>query len=212
METRTATVFLVAVLFGVMMFNARRFVEYFPPFALIFAALAWSAVFDFENHLQKWKGKAQAFAPLIVLALVIMFGVFKVFPAVQNQLAKAKPYDIYAGASLYLLQNTQQGELIFQTDWDDFPRLFYYNTYNTYLAGLDPTYMQLYDDELYNEWVRITRGEVDNPSDLIRSQFGARYVISDLNHADFIERAESDPNMQEVYRDKQSILFEVLEP
>lgn len=212
METQTATVFLVAVLFGVMMFNARRFVEYFPPFALIFAALAWSAVFDFENHLQKWKGKAQAFAPMIVLALVIVFGVIKVIPAVQNQLAKSKPYDIYAGASLYLLQNTQQGELIFQTDWDDFPRLFYYNTYNTYLAGLDPTYMQLYDAELYNEWVSITRGEVDNPSELIRSKFGARYVVSDLNHADFIERAENDPNMQEVYRDKQSILFEVLEP
>ena len=213
MNTQTATAFLVAILFGVMMFNARRFVEYFPPFALIFAALAWKSVFEFENHpMQKLIGKAHTYAPVIVLALAVIVGMIKVFPAVQNQMAKSKSYDLYAGASLYLLQNTQPGELIFQTDWDDFPRLFYHNSYNTYLAGLDPTYMQLYDAKLYDDWVNITRGEMDNPSEMIRSKFGTRFVVSDLNHGKFIEQAENDPNMREVYRDSQSVLFEVLEP
>ena len=45
MDLRTATSFLIALLFGLMLFQARRFVEYFPPFALIFAAFAWAPLF-----------------------------------------------------------------------------------------------------------------------------------------------------------------------
>ena len=136
----------------------------------------------------------------------------KAFPAVQNQMAKAKPYNLYEGSSAWLAENTAEGELIFQTDWDDFPRLFFYNTRNTYLAGLDPTYLQIYDADLYKEWVSITRGEVENPSSIIRSRFGSHYVISDLDHGDFIKQAENDPDMREVYRDEQSVVFEVLGP
>jgi hypothetical protein len=40
-DTRTATALFVAILFGLMLFQSRRFVEYFPPFALIFCAFAW---------------------------------------------------------------------------------------------------------------------------------------------------------------------------
>ncbi|HJS19413.1 MAG TPA: hypothetical protein VJ785_11745 [Anaerolineales bacterium] len=40
MGVRTAFALLVTFLFGLMLFQARRFVEYFPPFALIFAAFA----------------------------------------------------------------------------------------------------------------------------------------------------------------------------
>lgn len=65
---------------------------------------------------------------------------------------------------------------------------------------------------LYAEWVRITRGEVEQPSSIIRSRFGARFVHTDLNHVDFIEQAEKDPNLSEVYRDDQSVLFEVIDP
>ena len=213
MNLRTATAFFAALLFGVMLFNARRFVEYFPPFALIFAAFAWSAIPDFEEPpLDMAMRDKRTLIPVLILSIAILAGMAKTFPAVQHQLGKSKPYDLYAGASEWLLQNTNEGELIFQTDWDDFPRLFFYNTHNTYLAGLDPTYFQIYDPSLYAEWVRITRGELEQPSNIIRSRFGARFVHTDLNHVDFIEQAEKDPNLSEVYRDDQSILFEVIDP
>lgn len=213
MNVRTATTFLAALFFGVMLFNARRFVEYFPPFALIFAAFSWGAMFDFDNSLLvRLTSRRREHLPALLLALAIIAATVKAFPAVQHQMAKSKPADLYAGASAWLAQNTNEGELVFQTDWDDFPRLFFYNSRNTYLAGLDPTYMQIYDQDLYNDWVSITRGEVENPSTIIRSQFGSRYVHSDLNHGSFIRQAENDPFMREVYRDGQAVLFEVLEP
>jgi hypothetical protein len=119
----------------------------------------------------------------------------------------SKDYDLYAKASAWLQANTRPGERIFQTDWDDFPRLFFYNTDNTYLLGLDPTYMQLYDPGLYDQWVAITQGDIENPSSSIQADFGSRYVISDLLHENFIDRATEDPNMQEVYRDDQAVIF-----
>jgi len=88
--------------------------------------------------------------------------------------------------------------------------LFYYNTYNTYLVGLDPTYLQLYNPESYDLWVLITRGEVKQPSQFIANQFHARYVHSDLKHGNFIRRAEKDPGLREVYRDDQAVIFEVV--
>lgn len=215
MDLRTTVSFLIALLFGLMLFKARRFVEYFPPFALIFAAFAWSPLFSDrqpDSVPLKFPAFLQANLNLILLAAVVSAGVIKTIPAAQSSLSNSNPYDLYGGASLWLMQNTPAGERIFQTDWDDFPRLFFYNTHNTYLAGLDPTYMQLYNSDLYDQWVSITRGEVENPSSLIVENFSARYVLTDLNHHDFLKQAANDVGMKEVYRDEQAVIFQVLEP
>ena len=216
MDARTAVVFLLALLFGLMLFKARRFVEYFPPFAVIFAAFALAPLFGTEqrasNAAAGFSSFLQTYLPETLLAIGVLAGVTISIPAAQDQIGGSKPADLYEGASAWLVENTEAGERIFQTDWDDFPRLFFYNTHNTYLAGLDPTYLQIYDADMYDEWVDITRGDVENPSVIIRSRFGARYVHTDLNHGDFLDRAKEDPNMLEVYRDDQAVIFFVLEP
>jgi hypothetical protein len=210
MDTRTMTSLFLVVLFGFMLFQSRRFIEYFPAFALIFAALAW-APFIKETSIRSWFSRrgGQQWAPLLILGVLVIIGAWQMLPVARVRVQDSKPYDLYAQASTWLQQNTPAGERIFQTDWDDFPRLFFYNTDNTYLIGLDPTYMQLYDSDLYDQWVRITQGEIENPSASISSDFGARYVISDLDHEDFIDRANEDPNMEEVYRDDQTVIFAV---
>jgi hypothetical protein len=79
-------------------------------------------------------------------------------------------------------------------------------------VGLDPTYLQLYDPELYDEWVQITQGKVELPAQMILDTFGARYVHTDLQHGNFLRVAKEDPGLQEVYRDSQAVLFEVILP
>ncbi len=68
-------------------------------------------------------------------------------------------------------QNTPEGELVFQTDWDDFPRLFFYNTHNTYLIGLDPTYMQLYNSKLYDLWDTSFTERSGSPPSIFSTNF-----------------------------------------
>ena len=206
MNAATATLLLVAVLFGAMLFKSRRFVEYFPAFALLFCAVAWAPLL--ESWLRQKTRLAQEL-PIFMAILLIPVIVWNV-QATQDSLQNSKPYQRYAEASAWLQTNTPAGSLIFQTDWDDFTRLYFYNTHNTYTAGLDPTYMQLYDAQLYDEWVDITKGRVETPAKPIHDAFGAEYILTDLKHKGFLREARADPGLEEVYRDEYAIIFQVL--
>lgn len=202
----TLTAFILSVIFGLLLFKSRRFIEYFPAFALIFAALSCAPL------LNDWTATRQRWQWLMPVALGIGMLVPLVLTVTQARaaVAQSKPAEMYAAAAHWLQDQSPPGSLVFQTDWDDFPRLFFYNTSNIYTIGLDPTYMQIYDDELYKEWVRITRGEVERPGEVMRTRFGAAYVLSDLQHTRFLERAADDPDLKEVYRDADAVIFAVI--
>lgn len=220
MEARTALGLFASLFFGLMLFQARRFVEYFPPFTLIFATFAWTRLLDSKpDPVQATSAPRpsfvyllQTYIPRLLLLLAILLGMVRSISPAQAAIDRSKPYGLYANASLWLEKNTPAGSRVFQTDWDDFPRLFYYNTHNTYLIGLDPTYMQLYDAKLYDLWVKITQGKVKNPSHIIASTFASRYIHTDLNHRDFLQVAAEDPGLKQVYRDDQAVIFEVIAP
>jgi len=232
MDLRTATSLFVAVLFGMMLFKSRRFVEYFPPFALVFAAMAWAPLLErwlvygrssvnLEWPLDQvvlelrraelvgtWRSRALAGLMILGLAPALWFNL----DASRASVETSKPYQRYAAAAAWLEANTPAGARVFQTDWDDFTWLFFYNTHNTYTLGLDPTYMQLYDAALYDLWVDISKGRVEHPSETISERFGASYVLTDLSHEDFLEEADDDPGLVEVFRDEHAAVFQVVQP
>jgi len=224
MSTRTALSLILALFFTFLLFQARRFVEYFPAFALIFATFAWadyidmlskseSSGTDLQNGAPSWLKRIlpalRSRLPALVLIVFLIPGIWLTYRNALDNVASSKPFDLYRGAAAWLESNTHPGSRVFQTDWDDFPRLFFYNTHNTYLVGLDPTYMQLYSADLYDEWVEITQGQVEAPATLIRDHFAAEFVLTDLKHGDFLEVAQADPGLVEVYRDGQAVVFEL---
>ena len=228
MDNRTATALFVAIFFGLLLFQSRRFIEYFPPFALVFCALAWKPLLQSARELrskaptldalptnsssQKFPPKYKHLLAPAILGSLLLVGAWISVQDARSSIASSKPYTLYSGAANWLEENSPAGARVFQTDWDDFPRLFFYNTHNTYLIGLDPTYMTLYDADLYDLWEEITQGDVEHPSDFIYPRFGAQYVVSDLLHRDFIQRAENDPGLEVVFRDSDAIVFQVTEP
>jgi hypothetical protein len=149
--------------------------------------------------------------PALILVLVMVPGIWITFNAARTSLQRSKPFTTYSGASAWLAVNTPAGERVFQTDWDDFPRLFYYNSHNTYLIGLDPTYILLYDADMYRLWVKITQGDIEQPSAVIQQDFGAQYVLTDLQHSEFLKVAAKDPGLVEVFRDRDAVVFQVVE-
>lgn len=213
MDLRTAFSLALAVLFGFMLFQSRRFVEYFPAFALVFGAFAWAPVIEGSPAASAstagWTGFIRRRLPALLLLVVFLPGAYLTFQGSRASLLTSKPHTTYAAASTWLQANTPAGARLFQTDWDDFPRLFFYNTHNTYLIGLDPTYMQIYNRGLYEKWVEITRGRVQQPSESILKDFGAGYVLTDLRHTGFLEQAAADPGLVEVYRDEEAVIFSV---
>lgn len=215
-DAKTLTAFGLALLFGYMLFTARRFVEYFPPFALIFLALAVAPLL--RDWLARWQAARQAGRMLVVAggvvggtAVVILLAasIWTTGVAARDLIDNSKPAALYADASLWLRERTEPGEIIFQTDWDDFTRQFFYDSDVAYIAGLDPTFMQLHDADLFNLWRDITRGDVDQPGAIIRDTFGARFVFSDLKHDDFLGVAAEDPLLVELYRTDDAVILGV---
>ena len=197
------------VLFGFMLFESRRFVEYFPPFALIFFALSVAPLL--RDWLVEWAEQRPYLPQLAPIALLLLmaYPLYIGLNDARGLLADSKPADQYADAVIWLHDNTPDGTMVFQTDWDDFTRLFFYNSNAVYTAGLDPTFMELEDEAFFNRWVDITKGRIDEPGAAIRDEFGASFVFSDLKHDSFTEKAEADPLLQEVYRDDYAVIYKV---
>jgi hypothetical protein len=228
-DTRTTTGLFLAVLFGAMLFKARHFVEYFPAFALIFAALAWTPLVErwlalgsrrvnleapldrvvFELRRAELAGSWRGLALVGLMVAVLVPTLWLNLNAARESLERSKPYQRYAEAAAWLEANTPAGARVFQTDWDDFTRLFFYNTHNTYTLGLDPTYMQSHDAALYDLWRDISKGRVERPSEAISGEFGGNYVLTDLKHEDFLRKAADDPDLIEVFRDEYAVVFRV---
>ena len=204
-ESRTLTLFLLTAVFGLMLLKSRRFIEYFPPFVILFTAFSVSPLL--QGWRQQWP-RLQRLLPL-ALALLLLPLLFSSLRGARDFMADSDPPDQYAAASLWLKAYSQPGSVIFQTDWDDFPRLFFYDSQQVYTVGLDPTYMTIHDPDLYETWVQITRGQVDRAGAVIAGRFNADYVFADLDHGDFLRQASADPYLEEIYRDEYAVIFSV---
>ncbi len=201
---------LIAFMTLFMLLRSRRFIEYFPAFGILFGAAAWGRG---QIQLEDWVPLGRRWAARLIpvgAVAALLLGIGLTFRAADSEIRDASRPDYLAGASAWLRENSPAGSVIFQTDWDDFTRLFYYNPANIYTVGLDPTYLQLADPALWDEWVAITRGEVAQPSTAIRERFGAAYVVSDQQHDDFAAQADLDPGLQLVYRDDNALVWQVV--
>jgi hypothetical protein len=202
MESSTAVLFFMAIFFGALLLKSRRFIEYFPAFSLLFCAAAWKPLF------REWS--AQSRIPALVLAvLVIPAGVYNI-QQTQLNIFNGNPATEFQAVSEWLIQNSPPESRVFQTDWDDFSRIFFHNTHNTYTIGLDPTYMYLYDPELYLTWRDTTQGW-GNIGRVIKEEFGASYAITDREHYGFLDKTEQDPYLKLVYEDEYVVLFQLLD-
>jgi hypothetical protein len=136
---------------------------------------------------------------LVVLALSVVL--FFNLRSTSQEIGASEPHNYYKGGADWLRTHVPPGAIVFNTDWDDFPRLFYYDSSHYYISGLDPTYLFDKNPDLSNLYERITLGKEEDPGPLIRDRFGARYVFSDNNHHEFFSNARSSGWFDIVYED-----------
>ncbi|HST51013.1 MAG TPA: hypothetical protein VLJ61_03305 [Pyrinomonadaceae bacterium] len=232
----------------------RRFAEYFPPFAVLFAAFALeplirraragqtavepAAVADASEvaaDASEEVGtdgeplpapapastrveRARAWEVVIVCTAFVLLAAplgWNMYATAQDIRGMAQP-NFYRGGVEWLSQHADKGELIFNTDWDDFPKLFFYNPDLSYISGLDPTYLVDRNHEQADLFAKITIAkdlndeEVANLGPMIRDNFCvgegdrrrcARYVFTDHEHEEFYNDALDSGWFDEVYSD-----------
>jgi hypothetical protein len=224
----------------------KRIAEYWPPFAILFAAFSlkpWLEGFrpyltrlppdvleelkpflDREGELPPEKDSdfrdvVKAMAVAVVAAVLSLILFFNLRSEIK-EIGDSDPHDYYRAGAEWMRTHVPPGQIVFNTDWDDFPRLFYYDPSHYYVSGLDPNYLYDKDPDLSRLYDRITLGQEEDMARLIRDRFGARYVFSDNRHHDFFEHARLSGWFDIVYEDAQcTILYirdqkieETLEP
>ncbi|HKG20354.1 MAG TPA: hypothetical protein VKC34_00530 [Blastocatellia bacterium] len=203
---------LVATMFLLLAFKSRRFIEYWPPFAVIFGAFALAPYLARASRARIPEASDRAIAALASAALLVAS--FAAMGAVMLQAhasikSEADPY-AYQGASLWLAEHAEPGSVVFNTDWDDFPMLFYYNPNNAYVVGLDPTYLYEADPQLWKLYERVTLGDESDPAPIIRDRFGAKYVFTDNDHTAFLSAAAISGDFETVYKDRFTTVLRLL--
>jgi hypothetical protein len=200
-DARGVSLLLLNVGLLVLTIKARRFIEYWPIFALLSAA-------SLATHRPLCEGgtiwrAAQAVAQRLwaqsVVITILAVGGALTLAEVRHQARPAHDVPALRDALAFLERNSTAGSLVFTDDWDVFPVCFYHNRHNTYAVGLDPVFTQSRWPALWERYKRITRGEA--PAEMPRSLsdefgrdirlsdigtvFGANYVLVCDDHAPF---------------------------
>jgi hypothetical protein len=219
-EWRSLVLGALALGFLAMVARSQRLIEYYPAFAVIFCAWSWShapATVDALTGLARWSLSDQVcrlcrrFRPAAPwLAAVVLVPFIATSTAIASRQADEGPdWHTYRDGARWLASTTPAGSRVFTTGWDDFPHMFFWNTHNTYLVGLDPTYSSIEDPERYALWRAISLGRVAAPSRQILERFDARYVLTDLKHERFIDVANADPGLERVLRTRTVAIYRV---
>ncbi len=227
------------------MFKSKRFAEYFPPFAILFAAFSWQAFWaapvvelpeDFRRDLEPfldvevkaarkdpWAAPKQVASILIGLGfLLVMYHNFIGYDLERfglkgvrqegmiTSISNNEKADKHRRAMEWVKNNIPEGELIFNADWDDFPKMFYYDQKHAYVSGLDPTYLYSKNPDLSRLFDDITNGKHDDPALIIREKFGSHYIFSDIKrHPDMYAKAMESGWVEKVYEDDEDYVLKI---
>ena len=202
--------FMMALAFFLLTNRSQRFVEILIPMAVLFGA---SSLSDFlkESELDKFleeKVMLRRFVAICALFFVIALG-WQNLNGEKDFIENERNVARYKGGAEWLVQNTPKDSVVFHADWDDFPELYFWDSHNRYVVGLDPTFLYFQDKKLYQEFVSITIGNTALPSSQIKNDFNSKYIFTDTGHNELISQISKDEHIKLRYSDSESLVYEI---
>jgi hypothetical protein len=195
-----------------MSLKSRRFVELFPPFAVFL--FIWVQNGLKETSIKKNSDKIKEFFlgsfPKILTLLIILPLTFNSFRIASTQIKKAPLQNKYQSSAEWLSNNSPKHSMVVASDWDEFTRLFYHNTHNVYLTGLDPYLLFAKDRDTFLAWKSLTQGELKGSiSWFMKYKFKSKYLFVSRTHLKMAKLLEADPNIELAFDGGDSWIFKV---
>ncbi len=218
-DYRAMSLVILSIVLCMATLRSRRYIEYFVPVVWLWCSyLLLPQVWDGE-----WRKKIQwlrhefgraAWPFLGYLIFASIFNAGKSIAITYHTLHdNVDPMITFQAASTWLEQHSQEGDIVFHTNWDDWPILFYHNTKNYYLVGLDPTFMYLRNPSQYQLWRDLSSGEMNvHVASVIQQSFHARYVFVDTTNQTtkrFAAYIGRDSRAKLVFSDDTSEVYEL---
>ncbi|MBD3359421.1 MAG: hypothetical protein GF365_01800 [Candidatus Buchananbacteria bacterium] len=209
---------LTSLLFFVLTLKSRRYVEYLTPNLVYFSAFTCGyilAEINFKKFLRQFKKENYILGSLLIFLIIYIAIIFPCI-IIRNAYLTSQSYrggieyQRFEGIANYLKQKSRPGDIVMQTDWDDFPMLFYHNHQNYYIIGLDPTFMYNYDADLYNLFTEITTArKFDNLYNEVKNKFKAKYFIVDADRGQLKRNLQRYSGFVQVYEDQDGTIFKL---
>lgn len=215
------TALLLWAFFLALTLKSRRYVEYYVPMGMLFAALATASSLrgvDLKREAAPFLRFARrSWATKLIAALIVGYIAIALPALAVRDLAKEKrdlrsgsPMMKFQKSATWLAQHSRQGDLVVHSDWDEFPLLWYWNDTNAYVAGLDATFFYERNRDLYWKWVDLTTGKpVPDLHTVIARDFGARYVFLERDHAGMDATVRAAQGFTLVYEDPEARIYRV---
>lgn len=220
-------------------FRSKRFAEYFPPFAILFAAFSLQAFKipyllqlpedfkqDIEPYLDKSKERRIAFLKQlgawslgVILVAWLTYNLagldltrwvnFKQAGLISN-IRGNEANEKYKRAMDWAIANIPEGERIYNCNWDNFPKMFFLDTKHTYVWGLDPNYLYSENPELYKLIGDLNNGKIEDPAPVIREKFGSRFIFSQAkDNVELVANCLQSGWCETAYQDDEMIVLKI---
>ncbi len=196
------TAFILSLVWLILTLKSRRYIEYYVPNALFFIALTFTQI-KFKKLVRTEHCSVPSLVLLFYFLLIVPIFFTENIIKTRKNLSQGFSFTKFAEASDWLQNNTEPGEIIIHSDWDEWPLLFYHNSQNYYIVGLDPTFMYNYNQNLYWDWVHLTTGQ-DLPG---ISQFNSQYILLEKNHTKLDRNLQQNPSYILMHEDNDSKIY-----
>lgn len=210
--------FILSLVFWLMtMFVAERSFDFFAAFSVVFMA----SVFTYLVR-DKMRKSAAIFGAAFFIAMAV-YGIYKtggLLNAIGVDARRFQP------AMEWLKNNSKSGDIVFNVSWDYFPELFFWNTKNFYVSGMDPIFQYAYNPKMYWEAYYLETGKttqytcavtacapeaLEETHTVLLRDFKAKYLFLDKYFdGKFYAYLATDRRFLLKYEDMRVAIFEVL--
>lgn len=202
-----------------------RFVDFFIPFALLFAIPQIAPDLDRvkfpKPNFRNWPTLLPLFSLAILPAIISLYGVWNVFQWQVGENQKIMLDKI----SDYLAANSKPRDLVANLEWDLFSRMFFWDDKNYYVAGLNPVFNYAKKKEKFWLWKHLAADEplTCEQEDCLRApkqsyaydkalkeKLSAAWVIFEKKrHPQLVKKMEHSPLLEKSYENEQILLYRV---
>ncbi len=210
---------LAAVFMMISLTVARRGYDY----SVVLALVAASAIFTLYFTAAPTHSKKRLMFAAVILSGLLFTNSISGF---RGFMAQAFAPDYLKESSLWLKNNTRPGEIVFNTRWDLFHGLFFWNTHNYYVNGMDPIFMYAYNPSLYwkNHYLAIdkagsitcgkikcTAEEAEDTHTALVDDFKASYLILRKTQTPSLySHLAGEKKFQLVFENKNEAIFKIV--
>jgi hypothetical protein len=179
---------LSLIFFLLTMFVGRRSYNLWVEFGVIFIAGVYTYIGSLHAQIH-----IRNAGICVIVGVFIFVASDSTSKSIVSIPAAAPPPDMLKDTALWLKENSQPGDIVFNATWNNFSPLFYWNQHNRYVGGLDPIFQYAYDRKLYWKFHHLavnpsvkqtcaaavcTKEILEDTYEVLVRDFKAKYVVT----------------------------------